>query len=124
MSLSQEDLKTFPFKVTRSDDGGIVVNLDYEKDGCELEQKAFTPEQLLAMLLGNTCMKYTFSVTSPSHVDTPPFKNKSFLNNIFNVLNPLQKSYLVLLDHFHTDMCQNISQPPGHCGSTQQVSLP
>lgn len=54
MSLSQEDLKTFPFKVTRSDDGGIVVNLDYEKDGCELEQKAFTPEQLLAMLLGNT----------------------------------------------------------------------
>jgi hypothetical protein len=86
MSLSQEDLKTFPFKVTRSDDGGIVVNLDYEKDGCELEQKAFTPEQLLAMLLGNTCVKYTCSVTSLQ--DARPLKNKSFLNNIFNVITP------------------------------------
>ena len=69
MSLSQEDLKTFPFKVTRSDDGGIVVNLDYEKDGCELEQKAFTPEQLLAMLLG-VCEIYFSSHKSFPHRHT------------------------------------------------------
>ena len=49
----QEDLKTFPFRVTRSADGGILVNLDYEKDGSEMEQKSFTPEQLLAMLFVN-----------------------------------------------------------------------
>jgi len=49
----QEDLKTLPFKVAKAEDGGLLVNLMYEKDGGECELKAFTPEQLLAMLFVN-----------------------------------------------------------------------
>jgi len=49
----QEDLKTFPFKVAKAPDGGVLVNLMYEKDGGECELKSFTPEQLLAMLFVN-----------------------------------------------------------------------
>jgi heat shock 70kDa protein 4 len=49
----QEDLKLFPFKVTKAPDGGILINLMYEKDGLECELKAFTPEQILGMLLVN-----------------------------------------------------------------------
>ena len=49
----QQDIKTFPFKVTEAPDGGLHINLNYEKDGGECEMKAFTPEQLLAMLFVN-----------------------------------------------------------------------
>jgi len=49
----QEDVAIFPFKVVKAPDGGILVNLMYEKDGSEGEFKAFTPEQLLAMLFVN-----------------------------------------------------------------------
>jgi heat shock protein 4 len=51
--VAQEDAASFPFKVTKAPDGGILINLMYEKDGSECEVKAFTPEQLLGMLFVN-----------------------------------------------------------------------
>ena len=49
----QEDAAGFPFKLVKAPDGGILINLMYEKDGSECDFKAFTPEQLLAMLFVN-----------------------------------------------------------------------
>lgn len=49
----QEDLKHFPFTVVEAPDGGILIELMYEKDGGDCEPRQFTTEQLLAMLLIN-----------------------------------------------------------------------
>mmetsp|Transcript_62527 Transcript_62527/g.129902 ORF Transcript_62527/g.129902 Transcript_62527/m.129902 type:complete len:847 (+) Transcript_62527:111-2651(+) len=47
----QADLKRAPFSATEGPDGGILINLMYEKEGGELQMHSFTPEQLVGMLL-------------------------------------------------------------------------
>eukprot|EP00290_Baffinella_frigidus_P015828 CAMPEP_0180215816 /NCGR_PEP_ID=MMETSP0987-20121128/15773_1 /TAXON_ID=697907 /ORGANISM="non described non described, Strain CCMP2293" /LENGTH=843 /DNA_ID=CAMNT_0022174651 /DNA_START=55 /DNA_END=2586 /DNA_ORIENTATION=+ len=61
----QDDIKNAPYRITEAPDGGILINLPYEKDGQAVEVQGFTPEQLLAMLFVN------LKATAESHNKSP-----------------------------------------------------